>query len=833
MNPTPDPATELSSLLGHDSIADHIVAAVSSDGAMVSLSGRSGTGKTELVKGALRQKLEKKGFAVLWLCGDEDKKDQTFILLESVIAAYQKRNERKKNVAVGLAKTADGLSPLKFFSGLATIFQNAENLPARNIESLSASELSSLEMIFSLAKRQELLIIVDQFLWSDHYSLRFLEKLMSGEFDDERRLSKKLRLLCVLTDEHLERSNHGTAKEFLAQYIPQEKQFRLERIEEGQVSTALRFFGFNRKISKDEIRYLHRISEGNLEILFIVARYLLEKGEIYPAILSRDDFVIRTVYKRIIHAEDESDWDMCLYQLSSYSLIGDRFLKHQSNCMHESNGDAIQLALDANILREYSEDEYEFAHETHKVMLSNVAKPHKRDIHKKIASCLGKIVPSNYEARAHHLFQAGQGTEATVFLVVSAIRHIQQLRNLTDVFPPETRELLRISEHESTLRVFVEAYRHFNANRFKEAILAVNSITLDAPLILQAERDYLEALSRLELHNLKEANQACELLGTWDDLYGEGEIELWARIKVIYLQGLVLQGKIEQARNLEREIVKKIKKSSSHDNALRHLLFVLNRKASAIKTAPVARQGIKKAAEYFIGRYPENEPVDILELYKCLINLTAALLNNGQYEMAYNKCGEVLGLITHYRNLTFPRVDLLLNNATIAAYRSDQIDLQTAIDQQEAVVGSRYCNKDDHIQRSNLAGFHVLSGNQTEARAILDELEEEIAERSIDESYIVYNMLSNRLALTCLERDEKEFDETLKRLNKMIAGLEWPAIDEIRKRVVKMQESFRDLFDLTPTDLDTAFIETKHRQTEWDFYGRTVALCELQFWASS
>lgn len=422
-----------SPLVGRDAefkvIKDALEKVIKGKGAVVSLIGEAGLGKSRLIE-ELRKKTIKN---TKWLSGRALSYGKTFpyaIILEQIrnylgideFTPELEMAKRLKNKTKKLfgKRTAEYLPYLSLFLSLEAPKELQKKVKHLKPESLQLQEFVSVKALFKeIAKNQSLVLYFEDTHWIDQESIELIRFLLDGLKDVSVLFLFETR---PEQDTGLYRILDNIKKIFKKRY----REIRLKPLEKEDaitlVQNLLRIPGFPQDVSS----LILKKSEGNPfyieEIIrsFLDAGILTKKNKIYNFAKDISSFEIPDTVEAVIRSRIDRLPTEEKEVLGNASIIGRSFhyqvlsyITHLEKIDKAiailQNGEFILKKSASSLSPLYSE--YMFKHTLiREVAYNGLLKKKRKKIHKQIAECIGKKfknkIENYFETLGHHYYYA-------------------------------------------------------------------------------------------------------------------------------------------------------------------------------------------------------------------------------------------------------------------------------------------------------------------------------------------------------------------------------------------------------------------------------------------
>ena len=270
-----------------------------------------------------------------------------------------------------------------------------------------------------LAEHAPLMIVIDDAHWGDSGSLSMMRHLA--------RRTRNQRVLLVATyrevDLDVARPFHEVLLDINKARLA--TRIKLERLTKDQTRDQLTAI-FEEEISQEFLDGIYRETEGNPFFVEEVYKALVESGQLYyedgewhrPP--NMDELEIPQSVRVAIQTRVARLPDAYQGVLSMAAILGREFefdvLAEASDADEDAVIDALEAAEDAQLIEETGgadEDRFVFVHALIPgALLDGVRKLRRRKLHRRAASAVESLHPEDYEALAHHYFEAGVDDQA-------------------------------------------------------------------------------------------------------------------------------------------------------------------------------------------------------------------------------------------------------------------------------------------------------------------------------------------------------------------------------------------------------------------------------------
>jgi hypothetical protein len=737
--------SDLWKVLGHDRVAADVAKALAAGNGIVLLEGPPGIGKSGLAQG-IAEVWESSDGSVVLTEGDSFRSDVAYYPLSFTMAQLQPRWRSLGSTAADVARAGETLAGT---AGIITATIQAL-VRARRAHGgkrtllLEHAEQDILVKLERLSKKGPPLLVADNLHWWDSRSLEFLSRLRTAAMRDAFPFLADLRVLAVQTPEPFQAlANPATHEALLA--TADTSRFELERIPRETFGDVLVALGAPSKPSEEVTEVLHALTGGHL-VLARRCATLLAEGDVAPLLETTDfeEFRAKLLSARIRSLGEFGKQAEALLRVAA--VWGLTFHRDEVMCVTEGGevetARLLRYCRDEEVVR-LSNGQATFVHELLRQYFLSLATDDKAGVHERMSDCLRRRRPAEYDLRCVNALDAEQKREAAAFGVQAAMQRQREGRSWIDL----PRAILEAIERGGMTPIVADAaaaLEHLREYRFRECLNTLDALPHKAPKRLRAERDYLRAMTLMSTRSENDRAAARSILSAWKD-YQDEEPELWTRLMQLLLYGLCHVRDKAPGLELEARLTQFLTDRVDYDPAAEDALYTLDRCSSGLYPADVSVVRIGEAVKHFgpgEGQTLVRRPV---EYYRCLVNLGAAWISNGEYEKSRAVHRDIERLVEGYITGVFPRVDLPRMNQLLAEYRAGVVDAAGAAARQAKIAASPAVANDPFYPNNALAVYLALAGRHDEALAIFDEIDGRLSgSRADPEPSMIYLIRANR-----------------------------------------------------------------------------------------
>jgi hypothetical protein len=694
---------------------------------------------------------------------------------------------------------------------------------AREALLLTEQEQDLLFVIQTTAQDKQLLLTIDQpEIWDDA-SWSLLGLILSNKLDELYPAIADALIVIGVTDQIPVR-----LAPLLSMLPTTELKIRLLNVDE--VAVALSAFGFP-AVNRHYQKILYDLTNGRLDLLNEVGQQF-QQSDLANLSTGWSDYYSGLVTRRISGLRDRvreiED------TLTAAAIIGESFSYGDIACLTGSARDVLtttlELASREHLISSTGQTARFNSAELHSYFHRAGQEEHSR-YHTKFAECIRLMRPGDYGYRAQHLLLAGNTEDALTCYAQAALAARREYRSPSD--PGDLATATGWADVRRFLDRMLLALDAYDDQRITEGLDIVDGIEAFLPEPLIAERDYLRGVLLLALPSVRSYDQARLLLQRWSKL-ADRETELWARMAQSLMVAQAQTDHIEEARRLEAQLTAKYWERRQIDPWALHALNVLRRRSECLHSLPTATQRLESAIAYFGPATKDSVPRHPLQYYYTLTNLIGNQLAGARFGEALTSALLLEELIGRSPSLSWPAPEVAANNAVLARYLAEDLDVATARELLLKVTSNSNEAGDRILLQNNCAILSIHAGQLSEARATLQRSRLSLLESDEPDQYHEYFVNNNLAGLLALTGDIEQAQQLMD-LCKEAAKSFYPAISAtIMRRQELIGEAINEAANLSVQEFDTYLIRKYGMQVgpQWSFYGRGFLLSDIQYWSA-
>jgi hypothetical protein len=720
---------------------------------------------------------------------------------------------------------------------LEACFQAAERKQRSETPQLNSAEQEILFQLQHVARKAELLLIVDDLQHWDFDSLRLLKFMLSAELAPIYPFLTRMRLLACRTL-GLKATHADLAAEIVARLGPV---WQLRYCEVGELPAIMEAFGLRQRLTEDQTRLIHSVCGGHLELLRRVTEDLNASNSAQAWSFSRtrglDAYVLlnELVSERLRQLGEDGATTKTL--LAAAAIIGSSCSRLEIQCLLKWDRDALGKALagaEQLQLLKSDKERLRFVHEDLRECFFRCLGTDARGLHEALARCLAALRPSDYFARAEHAFFAGDDAQSAQLYFGGLLQRKREHQRIPEELLRSVFAMMAASGYTVIASAVLDGYDLFFAQQYTTAISMLEKIEHTYPPLFRAERDYLIALCLLKSFRSTDSERARDILRDWEHLK-DSEPDVWCRIQLTLLVAHVHLGQLSEAARVERSVARYFDSVAASDPGVPTAVNILRRKASALYGAEISRDRCRKAAKYFGTVDDLGVSRNAAQEYMALCNLAGNLVVSGSFSEAVDVATGAANLAGQVWPGGFPRPEVAINNLVIAGFLDGRLTAVASVEVYERLLTNQVAVADRHLILNNYAVVMALADRLQNAIELCSEIRDELRVQEKDDSYYRYFVESNLAGLMHLTGRSVEAVQTWNKLGEQIP----PIPSDDRAYLLQRHRLQGDAFDEVPAG-DVAgwqgYLLRKHPVMlgdGWRFFGRGLLLSDIQFWSES
>ncbi len=799
------------------------------------ISGPPGSGKTWITR-YIADSFAKSGGISFRGVGDEGEANRHLYTMLRVQAETTGYFSPLATLGKSVAKGAVHLASVGLIDGRGAI-EAAEQYAARKKRSglfLTEDEQSILFDIAKDAGERPVLLVADNLHWWDKGSLALLRSMLKGMASKAYPFIDTLRIIAVTTDDTYQRP--VWCEEYEKHTLPlfgraiQTRYFNKEELSE--VAPSL---GLPEQVTSQDREFIFDISGGHLSILTGACSFLAENGATLTSLRERDEsrFIEDLFLERLRKIGALGGVSERL--LIAASLVGNNALRDELECLLsddcEQVGAAIEICRKLNFIDE-SEDQIEFRHDFIKKYFVSRLKDREIQLRKTFAECLRSLTPGDYIRRAENFMRFKNHKEASPLFVAAVTENLRNGRSWDDSICIEGLKQMRHFGYDDLAKDFSKAYQHLACGENIEASYIIEGLGQAYPSVILAEIEFIRSLIELNLRSNSRRQRLIVRLEGWTE-HIDREFEQGLRLQIILRSALVLNRDKSKARAIDEKIVRSLSNRINFDKKAESLIHAIGRSAESLLLPDIAINRVRKAVKYHEpdAGLPPREPS---EYFRCLNNLTALHIANGEYGRAVKEAGKAIELADCFEGMIFPRRDMVHTLDIMARFRMKSINVKSAIKMQTRVIENYGVASDPYYIKNHLAVYYCLNGDLQKGQTLFQRLREQLLEIGDPEPNPLYFVSANMCCAQYLAGENAQnclcqWQE----LEVLVDNNPYEIRQMLQKRHKLIENTFKQGLRMSPVEWDVYSIQADHYPSShcWQEIGRGFRMPDVQFWS--
>jgi Flp pilus assembly protein TadD len=831
---------DIASLTGQRSALAHIRAELGSDfSSRLLVEGPPGCGKSWLLR-ALSQEWTGSKRPVFTARGDRSASARALSPFHNGLAPLKIDLQLDRLSKSGVAKIGSVVpiagSLLSFL--LEACFQAAERKQRSETPQLNAAEQEILFQLQHVARKSELLLIVDDLQHWDLDSLRLLKFMLSSELAAIYPFLTTLRVVACRTIGP--RAKHEDAvEEIVGHFGPA---WQLNYCSLRELPAIMEAFGLRHPLTEDQTRLIYTICAGHLELIRRVTDDLsATRGAglawSSPGMPGLDAYALlnQLVSERLGQLGDDGVITKTL--LTAAAVIGTSCSRLELQCLLKWDDDSIRKALVAAEqfqLLESNEERLRFLHEDLRECFFRALGTDARGLHQALGTCLAVLRPSDYFTRAEHALFAGHDAQSAQLYFAGLLQRKREHCDIPEELLRSVLAMMDASGNAPIATAVLGGYELFFRQQYTKAVSMLENIEHTYPSVFRAERDYLLALCLLKSFRSTDSERARNILEDWDHLK-DTEKEVWYRIQLTLLVAYVHLGQLTDAAKIERRVARYLDSVAASDPGVAAAVNILRRKASSLYGAEISTERCRKAADYFGTIDDSGVSRNPAQLYMALCNLAGNLIVSGSFSEAVEVATRAARLAVQEWPGHSPRPEVAINNVVVAGFLAGTLSAAASVQAFQQLLAKQATVADRHLILNNHVVVTALTGRLQNAVELCSEIHDELRAQQKDDSYYQYFVGSNLAGLMHLTDRSAEAIQTWNELGERIPQI--PPDD--RAYLLHRHRLQRGAFEEVPVGDVIGWHEYLLRKFPvmlgdgWRFFGRGLLLTDIQFWSES
>lgn len=477
--------------------------------------------------------------------------------------------------------------------------------------------------------------------------------------------------------------------------------------------TNIPFYELTDLEQEEMISFLEEYSNDNfMEIPFMIE-------ELYGLMKDRNyDFVDKSKFycalqKKLSDIEIPTDKSEEILQYAS--LMGNTFSSKEMKLVTELSVDEFKSVIDKvlaiKVLKQTDIDQnFRFASILFRELFKTRALKKTNHYYTKLEQIVNQLYPHRYDRRAKYLsnvWDAARKTQDLYFLSL-----LQRLRN-RDELDSSIKDNLT-DEYLKDLNLFKEVYNFIDKNEYSNALETLNIIkygSSSAPI--KVERDILTAFCYSKTIDGEKRKEGVQLLerhignNLLDTEYSDIYERLLMRLFVMYAH----MNQIDKAEAVYDQLMNRFCRYEQENPNIQVKRNTLLRISNTICSEQTSKYHMAEAVSFFKSN--QSYEKGTINYFIALCNYSGTMIENGNFGLAFENTQEAKKLTEEHGSISFPRIQILLNNYLISGYLSNNLNAKDCMEHFEKIISEMPKNAERLFFTSNLSIFYALT-NQFE-----------------------------------------------------------------------------------------------------------------------
>lgn len=823
-------------ILGYDEVALALVEDLEQSHRLALLQGPPGVGKSWLSKG-IGALWQRNGGSTVIAEGDRVQSDFGLYPFGFALAGLSAGWDDYAPVATSIARVVEaalGTGGLitSTIEGISSISRGRREPSAVFLEERELTVLHELER---LGHGRPILLIADNLHWWDARSLRLLSVLLDSRLQEAFPFLRSIRVLLVQTMEPYQRVAHPSQHAAVVSLAVNRRE--LERVPLKDFGDVLDALGLQAALGPDAVNTIHSFTGGHLTLARRAAMHINDVGAGSLLDAARaSEFVVRLLTERMSELGELGVDAVGLLEVAA--LLGLAFRREELLCaspLGESETVRLLAHVNEEEVLQTVDETCRFAHDLLREHFFEAGESGHGQHRLRLADCLRRLRPADYQARALNALGAGLDADARALTVQAVLAEIRAGRDWR-AMPGALVDLASEGDTAAAVDALASAYELLAEYRRDECLAEIERTPYSLGKAVRAEADYLRARCLLSTRSEVDRERAREILSVWSGLEEE-EFELGTRLLRLLVYGLSHLRDKTSGRELEARLQMALSERAAFDEFALDELHVLDRCSGSLVLPDMSLVRCRRAAEYFAPPAGQLLPRRPAEYYRCLSNLIAKLISNGLYREAVDTVERLERLLAQYGEDAFPRPEFARMNANLALYRAGDLSAEAAARTQEELHQRLRNDGDPYYGANALAVFRALAGNAQDASHQLADLHRVLLRRRAEpEPSMSYLLQSNATAIDYVTgADPAHCLERWNALESVLAAMPYMITPMLQRRHELLGRLMASGQSVTPVEFDEHALGAAPGEFGrlWDNFGRGFRLPEIEFWRDS
>jgi hypothetical protein len=606
-----------------------------------------------------------------------------------------------------------------------------------------------------------------------------------------------------------------------------ERKYKMSKLEFSDYQTLFDNMTYEFKLEKDLGELIGAVTNDNISYIKMIVSELIEQPKYENGTIPSLEDILQ---KRL--SEFGASGNQIKEVLEYASIIGYTFSAIELEKVTQLNRDEfitiIKQANNLKLIAEKNNEYYNFALQIIRKMFEVQAKTKGVKYYTDLAAIIKEIRPAEYLRRAWYLKEINS-KEADDLFVLGLLKQMREFKMINVNKRKEIEPLISI-EHARYLDLMEKAYNSYYEEEYEAARHVLKQTRFMDSKKLQAEVTIL--LSHCLSKSLDETDRtyAIEIFEAYNNISSvDNEKDLFERILFRKLTSYTHGGKKEQGLEIEHELYKMLKEREEYDEQAKHNLNNLRRISNTLHDSNHSRYFTEQAVSYFEPNNQEEVPLYLIDYYKSLCNYSGTLIMCGEFEEGFVVAKKAKKLEIEFKEVDFPRQQIVMNNYLLSGYLSDQLSIKDCIIGYRSIIDNMNIIAERVYFTSNLSIFYALNNQVDDAKMIL---ENEVIAQQLKadlEGLYNYRIVANTAVYDFLLGNHKVGIEKLESLRNYLSTVEDPLMNRKNEKLIEKMKNSKET--LTGEEwLHIIHPRKDFNKTERDYYYLGYVFTTLYNW---
>ncbi|AJD52965.1 MAG: ATP-binding protein [Rhodospirillales bacterium] len=822
---------QVAHVLEHDKIATAGAESLQAGATKLLLAGESGCGKTSVATSIFSRLSET--HHVLTFFADEERQTQSYYVFHQLKRNDLNARRLSRALEIGREWVYEEVPFAKQLHSLVDLVSSLRQQETLDVIAKEVDDVAEgvINLLSAMSKSRPLLLFVDDLQYLDAQSSRLLLRLLKKG----RNWPNQVKILATLNNTAIE--NHPLP-------VPQAKlmrelfpQIHVPKCHRDQFGALLQAFGLKSPIATHELNMLYDCSGAHLEIVRTFIEDANLRGISTTSLPIETTDALVTILQRYLTESGFSGSDSETI-LAAAAICGQNIVAEEVACVSGADLPEVARSIETAMRWKLLEENLGGPRFRHEITRHYFERNHHSDrlrLHATYARCLQKMRPAEFGLHFNHLRKAGlihdAGVAYCLWTIRSAVMHtVADLPEL-DWSAPSWQRAQYLGRTLNEILKAIDLYREGQYELARKQLLVIDDAVPDQ---LMAERDGLMAMCLLQSLEQADRARAATLLEPWRDKLQQAS-DTWVRLMISLMFAQIQLSQFSEARQLEREVLRRLQKYRLHDEGVRHLLNRFRAASCMLHAHEIALPRTERLIEEMenlpVGeRYIENNTY-----FVALTNASSLELTAGNYEKSAKYAERGLKLRGTAPTSKFQSFVPALSNLLVAHALARPSQIENIVSVYESTGKIKPEDEDNLLYRNNQASVLIMAGRFKQAKEMLTEDYLSMKVMPDCDGYFFFFTTQN-LALTeyltgNLENAISLLDESSEREDDLLPD----CISYLVQRTRYIRDIWESNAKLTLSEQNGLLTDKANVKGRigpcWPFYGRLPLFTPIEIWS--